>query len=143
SPGFFETVGVPLVAGRLPSWTDTANTRPVAIVSQSLANALAPDGDLLQRRVRFGAALNSQDLLIVGVVGNATQGNPRIPAPPVVYRPALQLAPIPMYPSLVIATNGNEAAIAAGVRQILHEGGREYAHEIAALDDMLARAPAS
>src|SRR5262249_28208620 len=143
SPGFFETVGVPLVAGRLPTWSDAGNTRAVAVVSESLAMALAPDGDILQRRVRFGATLNSQDLLIVGVVGNATQGNPRIPAPPVIYRPALQLGPIPMYPNLVVKTAGNDAAVGAGIRDILREGGREYAHEIATLDDVFARAPSS
>src|SRR5205085_767953 len=35
------------------------------------------------------------------------------------------------------------AAVAAGVRQILREGGREYAQEIVSLDQVLARAPAS
>jgi putative ABC transport system permease protein len=112
SPGFFETVGIPLVAGRYTSWSDNAASMPVAVVSESLARALAPGGDVLGRRVRFGNTQAQRDVAIVGVVGNATQGNPRLQNPPVFYRPTLQMGPIGIYPNLVIATDGNLASVA-------------------------------
>jgi putative ABC transport system permease protein len=127
----------------LTSWSDNENTRQVAVVSESLARALAPDGNILERRVRYGSDRAQQDIVIVGVVANMTLGNPRQPAPAVMYRPALQMGRFANYPGLVIATDRAPSAVAAGVRQALKEGRREYAHEIRPLDEVLARAPSS
>ena len=143
SPGFFATVGIALLRGRLTSWSDTETSMQVAVVSESLARALAPNGDALGRRVRFGSDRAHQDVVIIGIVRNATLGNPREPAPPVFYRPALQTGRYANYPSVVIATDGNVAAVSAGVRRVLREAGREYAHDIDTLDEVLTRAPAS
>jgi MacB-like periplasmic core domain len=107
SPWFFETLGIRLLAGRLTSWSDNTRTRQVAVVSESLARALAPDGDVLNRRVRLGNDREHQDVVIVGVVANATQGNPRRANPPVLYRPALQWTRYDISPTLVIATSGD------------------------------------
>ena len=57
----------------------------MAIVSESLARTLAPDGDVLERRVRFGGLQRLQDVVIVGIVGNATRGNPRVSNPLVLF----------------------------------------------------------
>jgi predicted permease len=143
SPGFFETVGIPLLAGRLTSWADNGSARQVTVVSESLARALAPDGNILERHVRFGTLQGHQDIVIVGVVGNATQGNPRIVNAPVMYRPVLQMGAIPQNPNLVIAIDRDVATVVAGVRQVVQDAGHEYAHEIISLDGVFARAPAS
>lgn len=143
SPGFFETVGIPLLAGRLPTWSDNEQSRQVAVVSESLAKALAPDGDVLERRVRYGTLEGHQDAVIVGVVGNATMGNPRITAPPVLYRPGMQWGRTVRYSTILLATNGDAPTVAASVRQVLRDAGREYAHEIISLDDLFARAPST
>jgi hypothetical protein len=45
SPGFFETLGVPLKAGRYFTWRDSAPTARVCILSESLARKLDPNGD--------------------------------------------------------------------------------------------------
>src|SRR5581483_4112147 len=37
SPGFFRTLGTPLIAGRDFTWSDIYNKAPVAIVSEKLA----------------------------------------------------------------------------------------------------------
>jgi predicted permease len=128
SPGFFETLGIPLLAGRLTSWADNTNTRPVAVVSESLARALAPNGDVVGRRVRYGSDREHQDVAIVGVVGNATQGNPRRSDPPVIYRPVLQWTRYEIDPIFVIGVAGNVTLVVAGVRQLLADAGREYLH---------------
>ena len=143
SPRFFETLGIPLLAGRLTSWSDNTRTRHVAVVSESLARALAPDGDVLNRRVRLGNDREHQDVVIVGVVANATQGNPRRSNPPVLYRPALQWTRYDISPTLVLATSGDIAPVTAGVRQVLKDAGREYVHDFAMLGDMFRRAPTS
>jgi putative ABC transport system permease protein len=49
--GWFETLGVPIVAGRTFTTADRQGTEPVAIVSQSLARLLWPDDTALGSRV--------------------------------------------------------------------------------------------
>jgi predicted permease len=141
SPEFFETVGIPLLAGRLPSWSDTVKTQRVATISESLARALAPDGNVLERRVNFGTNRDSQDVVIVGIVGNATVGNPRMSSVPVMYFPPLQRTFLS--PNILIAHDGDPGPVASAVRQMLLQDGREYAQEIIAVDELLARAPSS
>jgi putative ABC transport system permease protein len=140
SPGYFETVGIPMIAGRSVLWSDTLKTRRVGIVSESLARALSPDGNVLDRRVRFGTARDSQDVVIVGIVGNATVGNPRRSAHPVLYMPMLQRPALGG--NLLIAAN-DDTAFVSGLRQLLQQHGYEYAQEIIGLDDLFARTPSS
>lgn len=143
SPGFFSMMGIPLLAGRDVSWTDTLQTRRVALVSESLARALSPDGQVLERAIRLRTLPRDLEVVIVGIVGDATQGDPRNAHPHVVYRPALQHGASSAFdPGLLIETR-DVATVSAGVRQILREGGRDYALEIISLDAVLARAPAS
>jgi predicted permease len=143
SPGFFETLGIPLVSGRLPSWTDNAKTPQVAVISESVASALALGGGVIGRRVRFGSNRIHQDVMLVGVVRDATMGNPRQPRVPVFYRPALQTGGFANYPNVVIAAEGNLSAVAERIRNVLQRAGREYAHDISTLDSLLTRAPAT
>jgi hypothetical protein len=143
SPNFFETVGIPLLSGRVTTWADRHDSMQVAVVSESLARALAPDGDILGRHLRFGTDRTNQDVVVVGVVGNATLGNPRQADLPVFYRPALQTGRMANYPTVAIAADRDVASVLTGVREVFKRGGREYAHDIARLDDLLKRAPAS
>jgi len=50
-PGWFETLSVPIVAGRSFTAADREGREPVAIVSQSLARQLWPEGGALGSRV--------------------------------------------------------------------------------------------
>ena len=142
SPAYFETLGIPLLRGRSTSWADNARTRQVAVVSESLADLLVPGGDVLGRRMRFGTDPFNQDVEIVGVVGNATMGNPRLTSVPMFYRPALQMGPYGNYPSFVVRVDdGARSIVAAALRQIVADSGREYVAQVEPLDELLARAP--
>jgi predicted permease len=50
-PGFFEVLGIPLVAGRDFTDDDRRETERVVIVSQSIAQRLFPNGDALNRKL--------------------------------------------------------------------------------------------
>lgn len=144
SPAFFKALGVPLVAGRGTTWSDTARSRQVAVISEQLARLLAPGGNVIGRRVRFGTDPRNQDVEIVGVVRNMTMGNSRRTDLPMLFRPALQLPQFAQYPSLVIRHEPHAlAGLAAGVRQIATEGQREFLLDFHPLQDLLDRAPAS
>ncbi|MBY0495605.1 MAG: hypothetical protein K2Y23_15460 [Cyanobacteria bacterium] len=81
--------------------------------------------------------------MIVGVVGNASLGNPRQTDVPVFYRPTLQAGLFANDPDMVIATHGDPLAIVPAVNQAIREGGREYAHQIATLQAVFERSPSS
>jgi ABC-type lipoprotein release transport system permease subunit len=71
SPGFFQTLGIPLRAGRDFRWTDNPRASGVAIVSETLARRLFPSGDALGGRLRVGTSPSQQSLEVIGIVGDA------------------------------------------------------------------------
>jgi putative ABC transport system permease protein len=74
TPGFFRTMGIPHVAGRDFSESDTVESVPVAIVSEELVRQQFADGSPLGRRLRINVdhanGRNDVEWMIVGVVGN-------------------------------------------------------------------------
>lgn len=143
SPGYFSTMGMHIVAGRDVTWQDTLKTGNVAVISESLAHALAPDGNVVGRAIQMRTMPNDHDYVVVGVVSDASMGDPRQAHPRVIYEPILQTPPAnSLNPNLVIETTDPQS-VASGVRQILQEFGRDYAMEVISLNDLLARAPAS
>jgi predicted permease len=142
SPAFFQTLGIPLLRGRLTSWSDNVRTRHVAVVSESLARMLVPGGDVVGRRVSFSTEPFNQNVEIVGVVDNATMGNPRQTNPPMFYRPALQMAAYANYPSLLVRVDDSaRSTVATAIRQIVADSGREFVAGVEPLDELLARSP--
>ena len=67
TPGYFSAMQIPLVMGRAFSPTDTANTQPVVVIDQKMADHFWPHGDALGKRIRQGD--KSPWCVIVGVVG--------------------------------------------------------------------------
>jgi ABC-type antimicrobial peptide transport system permease subunit len=53
SPGFFETLGLPILEGRDFSDRDRAGAEPVVIISQSVAKQLFPGQDPVNRQLRW------------------------------------------------------------------------------------------
>jgi predicted permease len=67
APGYFETMGNPLIAGRDLNWTDIYERRPVGVISEPLARAHWDSAQAaLGRRVRAGMKGPWRE--IVGVV---------------------------------------------------------------------------
>lgn len=143
SPGYFSSLGIELLAGRDIEWSDTLATQKIGIVSESLARALAPDGDVLGRAVHIRTMPTDLEYTIVGVVADATLGDPHDGHPRVVYRPVLQTgANNSVQPNLIIRTK-NFAATTSAVREIVRELGRDYVQEVISANELLARAPAT
>ncbi|HTL06383.1 MAG TPA: ABC transporter permease [Gemmatimonadales bacterium] len=69
TPGFFTTLGIPIVAGRGPSEEDRADTPRVAVVSQSMARRFW-GGQALGHRLRLDDA-SGPEVVVVGVAGKA------------------------------------------------------------------------
>jgi putative ABC transport system permease protein len=88
SPGYFGTVGTPLVTGRDLTWTDLFDDRQVAIVSENLARELwGSAASAIGKRIRVAAVDSWRE--IVGVAGDVHDNGMHEPAPTIVYWPSM------------------------------------------------------
>jgi putative ABC transport system permease protein len=69
TPGYFRTLGVPLLSGRELSERDAASAPPVAVINRNMAQRYWPQSDPLGKRVSFEGPQGPW-IEIVGVVGN-------------------------------------------------------------------------
>jgi predicted permease len=135
SPGFFSTAGVPLLDGRDVAWTDLPTSAPVALVSESLARALSPDGDVVGRVIRFGTTPATSRLQIVGVVGNLSLGNFRDTEVRIVYTPGVQAGQA-TFATAHLRTEGDPMRLAGAAVDAVAAMGREHAIRAATIDHL-------
>lgn len=115
TPGYFETLGIPLRAGRFFAHTDRANTPAVAVVNETMARRYWPGESPLGRRFRFNR--ESDTIVwheIVGVVGDVRSA--RLEAEPrsEFYLPYTQA---PWHDAdLVVRASGNQNQLPAAIR---------------------------
>jgi predicted permease len=94
TPGYFRTMGIPLLAGRDFNERDGAESPLVVILSRSTARKLFPDVDPLGRQLLLGAE-NGTGLAaeIVGIVGDVRSQELATPNDVEFYRPLPQRSP--------------------------------------------------
>jgi len=129
TPGFFATMGMSLLRGRDFDWRDDDRHPPVAIVSQSLAERLFPNGTATGQRIRFSFMPEYQALEVVGVADDARLFDFRDAqkAADVVYLPTLQDVKYPLGGSLVIRASQSPESVASAVARQIESLGHEYA----------------
>src|SRR5436309_3036160 len=139
SPRFFAVLGVPLLAGRDFTDADRDASEPVAIVSQSVAQRLFPNGDALNRRVWWTDPLfaGAPPRRIVGVVADVDDENV-VQAPALtVYQPTLQMR---YATRLFVRAAGDPYTLVPGVTRILRDLSAEQAVErLTTLEDVRAQ----
>src|SRR5262249_26955594 len=93
TPGYFETLRIPVLRGRVFTDADRADAAQVVVVNETFVQRHSRDDDVMGRQMEAGGAART----VVGVVGDIQQktgfGNlgPVAPAP-AVYIPAAQTA---------------------------------------------------
>ena len=88
SPGFFTTMGTPMLAGRDITWDDTYQKRHVVVVNEGLAReSWQSPLNALGKRVRVGTTDEWAE--VVGVVADTRDDGVDKPAPTTVYWPTL------------------------------------------------------
>jgi len=108
-PHYFETMGIPLLQGRLFDARDREDGAPVAIVNEAFVRRYFP-GDGLER---MSVVLDDgAERRVVGVVGNVRAAGADPTPLPVLYTPYRQ-RPIPIM-TLMIRTAGDPALLARG-----------------------------
>ena len=115
SPGYFATLGVPLLRGREFATTDRAGGTEVAVVDQSFAERFWPGQDPLGQRIKLARPSNKGGwLTIVGVVGNVRNFGLDADSTEQVYTPFAQ-TPFE-FVSLVARTESDPLALAPRLR---------------------------
>jgi predicted permease len=88
TPGYFKTVGTPLVAGRDFTWTDLYQKRYVAMVSENMAREdWGTPAAALGKRIREGSKDPWRE--VVGVVGDVYDNGVQEKAPGIAYWPVM------------------------------------------------------
>jgi putative ABC transport system permease protein len=117
SPGYFETLGATLTAGRAFTDGDHQDAPLVTIVNETFARDAWPGQDPLGRRIRFGGQQSKAPwLTVIGVVRDLRRSDDvRRVVRPEVYMCALQNPPRSQM--LLVRTATDPGAIVASVRR--------------------------
>ncbi len=94
SPGYFRTLGIPLLRGRLLTAQDGNGQLPVAVVNQEFARELLHDGDPIGHFLQRGP--QAPKITIVGVVNDIRRAGKTGKINPEVYLSAAQIAVYPV-----------------------------------------------
>jgi putative ABC transport system permease protein len=142
SPGFTETMGIPLRAGRVLDPRDQAGAPLAVVISASLARHKFSAADPLGQRLHIGP-LNGPLYTIVGVVGDVKQQSLALSESDAVYITAAQWQFPDNAMSLVVRARGDPAALAPAIRRAVWSVDRDQAiARVATMDDLLAASAA-
>ena len=139
SPGFFQTLEIPILSGRDFDWTDDQNHPHVAIVDSNLARQLRASSDVLGSLVRFGVRPELQDLRVVGIAGNASLINPRDAGAMLIYVPSPQYGDGSTAGNLFVRSE-NPAAIPRMVQNEIQSLHHEYSISAKTLEETTEQA---
>ena len=115
-PGHFETLKIPLRAGRDFTQLDTDSAPPVVIVNETMAQRFWPGGSAVGQRLRpFEDVPNARDLTVVGVVADSKVISLGEEPMPFLYRPIAQEYKSSV--SLMVRSSGDAAAAVATLRR--------------------------
>ena len=143
TPGYFESLRIPLVSGRLPSAADVAAAEQVIFINETLANEyFAGENPLGQQISVFGGPVR----VIAGVVGDVHHNGLLTPVKRAWFVPHSQWHTGPGGASrramtLVVRTSVNPRAMLTPIEQAIRRMDAEIAvTQVASLGDVLANA---
>lgn len=122
---FFETMEIPIVAGRAIDKRDVEGAPVAAVVNQVFAQKYFPGQNPVGRHFGLGGTNNATDLEIVGVARTARYNSLKREIPPVTYIPWVQSPKGRRLREMVfeLRATGDPLALANTVRQIVHQMG--------------------
>jgi putative ABC transport system permease protein len=118
TPGYLETMGIPLRSGRRLDERDTAGAVPAVVISESLARRQFPGRDPLGQRVHIGPT-DRPWYTVVGVVGDVKQTSLAADPSDAVYIASAQWPFTDRAMSLVVRARGNPAALTPAIRRAI------------------------
>jgi putative ABC transport system permease protein len=138
SPGYFETMGIPIRRGRGITADDRASAPLAVVISESLARSQFPDRDPIGERLHIGPT-DRPWYTVVGVAGNVTQLSLETQWFDAVYVAPEQWHFGDRALSLVIKARGDASALTAAVRSAIWSVDKDQPIvRVSTLDDFVA-----
>jgi putative ABC transport system permease protein len=131
--GYFEAMGIPLVAGRL--FDDRSPTGGVSevMINHALARRFFPGRSAVGERIAFDSA---NSVAVIGVVGDVRQGALDREAEPAIYVNGLQNLRVRV--TIVARTKGDAGAMASAIRAAIWDvNPSQTITTVSTLDDVL------
>jgi putative ABC transport system permease protein len=142
TPGYIETMGIPLKSGRLLDAHDVAGAPVAVLISESLAKRRFPGQDPIGQRLHIGPNEGPWDM-VVGVVGDVKQTSLAVNQPDAAYITTAQWRFAEKAMSLVVRARGEVAALAPSIRNAIWSVDKDQPIvRVATMDDLLAASAA-
>jgi len=142
TPGYFETMRIPVLRGRGLRESDQPTSTPVAVVSESFARKYFPDVDPIGRHINPGLSdgtVKEVPREIVGVVGDVKAVRLTEAVTSSYYLPFSQAAV--MSPKLVLRTDIDPASIIAPLRAQVAALNKDVpVYQVKTFDDLVSQA---
>jgi putative ABC transport system permease protein len=138
SPGYFETMQIPLRRGRLLDAHDRTGSPAAVVINESFAKRRFPAQDPIGQRIHFGPKARPWDV-VVGVVGDVKQASLAVGQTDAVYLTTTQWSWVDPVLSLVVRTYGDAASMAPAVRAAIWSVDKDQpVVRVATMDAVLA-----
>ncbi len=146
TPGYFETMRIPLRRGRLFTEQDTTGATRVAIISESLAKQEFGDKDPLGQGLHAGPDMNRPDrpwAIVVGVVADVKHSSLQVGDEQAFYTPNSQWAWADPVMTLVARTDRDPVSMAPEIRNTIWSVDKDQAIvRIESMDQIIAASEA-
>jgi len=135
SPAYLNTMGIPLLAGRLLSDRDVRNAPLVILIDETMARAYWPDENPIGRRLRLWGQYRE----VVGIVGQVHHYGLDKQPEPTIYAPFEQMPNRAM--ALAVRTTMDTQAVVTAVKHAVWSvDGGQPVFQIRSMDDYLSLA---
>jgi putative ABC transport system permease protein len=118
TPGWFETMGLPVIEGRDFNASDRLGSPLVAIVNQAFVRRYHVGPQTIGRTIRLGGPNGETRYEIVGLVGDAAYTSPRDGMLATMYVPVRQRALAVFWPTVLLTINAAPGQRAAVEREV-------------------------
>ena len=127
TPGYFQTMGIPVLRGRGLTEADLAGSEPVAVISESLAKEQFPGQEPIGKQIKCGWDFLAGWITIVGVAGDVRQDSPASAPTPTLYVPLTQHAHAATDMQLLVRTHSDAGAMSATLVKFMKQNFPEVA----------------
>ena len=142
SPGYFETMRIPLLRGRLLDASDKAGSAPAVLINESFARRKFPNENPVGKHLRLGPDRGPW-FTIVGVVADVKQVSLATAQADAVYMPTDQSWFADGALSLVVRTRGDAASLAPAVKRAIWSVDKDQPIvRVATMENVLAKSAA-
>jgi predicted permease len=120
-PGYFSTVGIPILRGRELNAADAARGAQVCLVNEAFAKYFYPDSDPIGRHVTDEYPTTRETYEIVGVAANAKEHSVEEPVRPRFYANLTHPIGTVNSTTMLVSTTGDPSLVVAAVRRTINE----------------------